>query len=148
MRAIVVLPMLMASACGFTGDAEMNSDQLERIAIQQNQVDDIGATARLEPLERISPPPGYRDITCRFTRNGQLLVLAGIYRAAAQVDGTLRIFQTEGPIGPTGGFFRDRELALSVGAEGGAPARARVTNRTTGAQEDHQGQWQCARVTG
>jgi hypothetical protein len=147
MRAAVALALLLMAGCGSSDEAEMNVEELERIAIQQNQAQDIGATARLQPLSGIGPPPGYHDIACRFTRNGELLVLAGIYRAAARIDGTLRIFQTQGPIGPTGGFFRDRELALSVGVEGAAPARARVTNRTTGAREEQEGQWQCAQVT-
>ncbi|MGQ0659987.1 hypothetical protein [Sphingosinicella sp.] len=148
MRGLVAPALLLVASCGLIDDATVNSEQLERIAIQRNQAEDIGATARLEPLGPISPPPGYRNIACRFTRGGELLVLAGVYGAAAQIDGRLRIFQTQGPLGPTGGFFRDQELALSIGVEAGAPARARVSNRSTGAQQDHEGEWQCAQVTG
>jgi hypothetical protein len=147
MRRAAPLLLLLAAGCD-AGDAGADGAQLNRIAFQRNAMEDVGASARLQPLSGIAPPPGYRGLACRFMRGGELLVLAGMYRAAAQIDGDLRIFQTEGTLGPTGGFFRDRELALSVGVEAGAPARARVTNRTTGAREEAEGEWVCAPVGG
>jgi hypothetical protein len=139
--------LLLAQGCGERRAAEVNSEMLNRIAIQHNQTEDVGATVRLQPIEGIVAPPGYGGPECRFTRGADELVHGFSASAAARVGNALRVFRAEGPVGPTGGFFRDRELALSIGAEHGAPARARVTNRATEVREDVEGQWQCTRAS-
>ena len=85
---------------------------------------------------------------CRFTRDADILVFAFGNAAAARIDGVLRTFRAQAMIGPSGGFYRDNELALSIGLASGEPARARVTNRLTEAREDARGEWTCERRGG
>lgn len=149
MRVVAAtLLALLAAGCGGSGDRAASSDQLNRIAFEQNRMADIGRTARLQPLGAFAAPVDYQGPICRFTRGGDLLVLAFGNAAAARIDGVLRTFRAQAVIGPTGGFYRDNELALSIGVEAGQPARARVTNRVTQAQEDAHGIWTCERRGG
>ena len=148
MRVAALGLILLAAGCGQGRDAEVNSELLERIAIQQNESMDIEATVRLQPIAGIVPPPAYAGRECRFTRGSEVLIHAFSAAAAARIDGVVRVFRVEGPVGPTGGFFRDRELAISIGMAPGAPARARVTNRATRRELDVEGQWQCGRAAG
>jgi hypothetical protein len=140
--ATLILGVVVAS-CGQSGDGGLNTAQLNRIAIQHNQVDDRGRTARLQPLGAFAAPADYQGPICRFTRGADILVFAFGNAAAARVDGALRTFRAQATIGPLGGFYRDNELALSIGIGAGEPARARVTNRVTEAQEDVRGDWTC-----
>ena len=139
--------LILTQGCGEDRDAQVNSQMLNRIAFQHNEARDLGASARLQPTTAVAAPPDHAGLACRFTHGEALLVQAFGAGASARVNGALRAFRAEGPVGPTGGFFRDRELALSIGVQSGAPARARVTNRSTGAREDHEGQWQCAQAS-
>ena len=149
MRAATALVLaLLAAGCGRRDDGAASSEQLNRIAFQQNRMADIGRTARLQPLGAFAAPADYQGPICRFTQGTELLVVAFGNAAAARVDGVLRTFQAQAMIGPTGGFYRDNELALSIGVEPDEPARARVTNRVTEAQEDAYGVWACERRGG
>ncbi len=149
MRVIALLAALcLAAGCGSERDAALNSEQLERIAFEQNRFEDVGRTARLQPLGAFAPPADYRGPVCRFTRGADILVYAFGNAAAARIDGRLRTLRAQAPIGPSGGFYRDDELALSIGVEPGAPARARVTNRLTETREDATGAWTCQAPAG
>ena len=122
MRAAIALTLVMLAG-GCDGDRpSANGAQLNRIAFQQNQMADIGRTARLQPLGEFAPPADYRGPVCRFTRGTDTLVVAFGNTAAARVDGALRTLRAQAPIGPSGGFYRDNELALSIGVETGTSA--------------------------
>jgi len=147
MRLLALAGLLSLAACGrdspgVDGDL-VNTQMLERVAEQRNETVDIGASARLGPLGAVAPPAGYTGPVCSFTRDGRLLLVAFGDRAIARIAGAQRTFRAGGPVSAASGFWRDRELAISIGVTPGAPARARVTNRLTEAQEDHPGQWQC-----
>ena len=142
--AAMVTLTLLAAGCGGE-EAPVNSAQLNRIAFQRNEMADVGLTARLQPLGAFAAPADYRGPICRFTRGADTLVFAFGNAAAARVDGRLRSFRAQAMIGPSGGFYRDEELALSIGVEPNRPARARVTNRLTEAREDVEGLWECGR---
>jgi hypothetical protein len=142
MRIAAALTLIVLAGCD-GGDTSVNSAQLNRIAFQRNEMEDIGRTARLAPLGAFSAPADYRGPICRFTRGADTLIFAFGSLAAARVDGVLRTFRARAMIGPSGGFYRDNELALSIGVEPGQPARARVTNRLTEAREDASGTWAC-----
>ena len=145
MRRALLLCAVLLGACDRNSpgvdDDKVNTQMLERVAVQRNETVDIGASARLEPLPASEVPA--QGAACAFFRGGRVLVIAVGNGARARIAGTARTFRAAGPIGPAGGFWRDRELAISIGAESGQPTRARVTNRLTEAQEDQLGQWQC-----
>ena len=62
-------------------------------------------------------------------------------------------FDQSSPAGPTGGYFTDRQLSISIGRTdeidpGGTgddrwPARLTATNRRTRAQVELTGTWRC-----
>ncbi|HKR25293.1 MAG TPA: hypothetical protein VJS15_08550, partial [Allosphingosinicella sp.] len=72
--------------------------------------------------------------------------------AIARIEGRLLHFTHSSPIGPTGGFFEDRQLSISIGRVGEAPlegvdswpARITVTNRRGEARSELSGVWRCA----
>lgn len=145
MRAAALAAIALLAACDRTSpgvdDDKVNTQMLERVAIQGNQAEDRAATARLEPLPAAEMPG--EGAACAFLRDGRVLVIAMGNGARARIAGATRTFRAAGPVGAAGGFWRDRELAISIGIEPGQSPRARVTNRLTEAQEDHSGQWQC-----
>ena len=145
MRIAVAAALILLSGCGGADEAQVNSAQLNSIAFQRNEMVDVGLTARLQPLGAFAAPADYRGPICRFTRGAEMLVFAFGDTAATRVNGVVRTFRARAMIGPSGGFYRDNELSLSVGVEPNAPARARVTNRVTEAQEDAEGLWECSR---
>lgn len=147
MRPALGAVLLGLAGCG-GGDPQVNSAQLNRIAFQRNELVDVGLTARLQPLGAFAAPADYRGPVCRFSRGADTLVVAFGNAAAARIDGRLRGFRAEAMVGPTGGFYRDEELALSIGVAPNAPARARVTNRLTEAREDAEGSWVCETRSG
>jgi hypothetical protein len=71
----------------------------------------------------------------------------------ARVAGTLHHFAHASPAGPTGGFFEDRQVSISVGRTGAIvpgeelrgswPGRITVTNRRAHAQVELDGVWRC-----
>jgi hypothetical protein len=73
--------------------------------------------------------------------------------AVVKLGGELRHMIHSAPVGPTGGFFEDRHLSISVGrtTENGTadgetnawPARIIVTNRRAEIQRELQGVWTC-----
>ena len=145
MRAAALAAIFLLAGCDRTSpgvdDDRVNTQMLERVGIQRNQTADIGVTARLEPLSASEAPAA--GPACAFIRDGRVLVVAVGDGARARIGGETRSFRAAGAVSALGGFWRDRELAISIGIEPGQLPRARVTNRLTEAQEDHLGQWRC-----
>lgn len=147
--AALAAPLLLAAACddspGVDGD-RVNTQMIENVAFLGNEMDDSSAAARLQPLRGVlARPPG---LHCRFTHGQDVLVSASSTGAMVRVAGAPRMLRAEGTVSAEGGFFRDRELALSIGAEPGSPARARVTSRMAETQEDAEGVWSCSSSAG
>ncbi|MGE3397365.1 MAG: hypothetical protein AB7H79_10750 [Sphingomonas sp.] len=145
MRRALLAGMALLGACDRNSpgvdDDKVNTQMLERVAVQRNETVDAGVSARLEPLPSTGVPAG--GAACAFFRDGRILVAARGVAARARIAGAIRDFRAAGPVGRDGGFWRDRELAISIAREPAGAMRARVTNRLTEAQEDHVGQWQC-----
>ena len=144
MRLTLIAAIAVLAACDQSprvDEDKVNTQMLENVAVQRNETADIGATARLEPLPMSEAPAA--GPACAFVRDGRVLLVATAAGARARIRGETRSFRPAGPVGALGGFWRDRELAISIGIEPGQSTRARVTNRLTETQEDHFGQWQC-----
>ena len=90
---------------------------------------------------------------CAFTRFGATLLAVSESDAIARVAGVLHHFAHASPAGPTGGFFEDRQVSISVGRTGAVvpgegthgswPGRITVTNRRAHAQLELEGSWRC-----
>ena len=157
-RAIVFA--LLAAGCGEGDVAGENrapdANQIERLSTLEQEPDDRRASARLQPLGLADlDGAGMPDPACEFSRDGRMLVAATSGDAIARIEGRLFHFAHSSPVGPSGGFFEDRQLSISVGrtsgarAEAGAwPARVTVTNRRTEARSELDGLWSCPLVTG
>ncbi len=156
MRALGLAVLLLAG-CGAddVGEGNATANQIERLSIPNQQpVADPNVSARLQPIS-----PG--DVTreglggpgCAFGSGGTMLLAATGEDAIARIAGALRHFTHSAPVGPSGGFFEDRQTSVSVGrtdagdvapnAAAGWPARITVTNRRTGAQVELEGVWRC-----
>lgn len=157
MRKILWLSVLLLSACGSGEDgtdgpaADIN--QIERLSTPGELEDsDPQASARPRP---IAPADfaGLAGAGCDFRSNGELLLVTTGSDAVARIGGNLVHLIHSSPVGPSGGYFEDRGLSVSVGrtsetvvAEGetaGWPARATFTNRRTQAQVELVGTWTC-----
>jgi hypothetical protein len=140
----MALLALAVAACGGGGDGNASHEQIERLSTpEQNKVEDVSMTARLQPLQR-ADGGSLSNASCRFVRDDQVLMLASTEGAIARINGELRTLVPAGPVGPTGGFFEDRQVSLSVGAGAAiGSARVLVTNRRTGAQTQVLGIWNC-----
>jgi hypothetical protein len=157
MRAGLGLFVLLLAGCGSAveqpnGSADTN--QIQRLARPKVEKQDPRATARLQPLtvedlER----EGLIGAGCAFRREGHLLLVAVGSDALVRIGGARRHLVHSSPVGPTGGFFEDRQISVSVGRteENGAPgdggmawpATLKVTNRRTEAEVELQGFWTC-----
>jgi hypothetical protein len=155
MRAAAAIALLLAG-CGQSGEGPRggaSENQIERLATPQKEEIDPQAAARIEPLgpEELA---ALGASACGFSRGGRVLLAATESDAIARVAGALRHFTHSGPVGPTGGFFEDRHLSISVGRTGEAPAgegeagswpgRITITNRRANAQVRLDGVWRCA----
>lgn len=144
MRSLFLIAAVLAAGCdsspGVNG-ANVTTEMIERVAKQQNVVEDVGATARLQPLGPMETPAG--STPCTFDRAGEILFFAREGRGVALVNGAVRTLSAEGSVGATGGFFRDREIGISIGVQQGGPARIVVTNRLTETREETTGTWVC-----
>lgn len=142
-RAAVLLAMAVA-ACGGGDDGNVSREQIERLSTpEQNKVEDVSMTARLQPLQQ-ADGGSLANASCRFIRDGRVLMLASAEGAIARLNNELRTLVPAGPVGATGGFFEDRQVSLSVGAGAAiGSARVLVTNRRTGAQTMVLGIWNC-----
>jgi hypothetical protein len=146
MRVPVLLSIALLAGCGRTSpgvnDDNVTTELLERVSKQRNVVEDVGATARLQPLGLMGLI-GNAGSRCRFTRDNLLVFISSGQAGAARINGTTRNLRAEGPVGSTGGFFREGEIGISVGVERGEAARVVVTNRLTEAREEVTGNWSC-----
>jgi len=150
---------LLAAGCGAqetptANHGGANEADIQRLSTPKQVVVDTQAAARLQPLTRpdlelanmIAPQ-------CDFSRDGRTLIAVSPSDAIARVAGTLLHFTHTSPAGPTGGFFEDRQVSISVGrigeivpgegAAGSWPGRITVTNRRARAQVELDGIWRC-----
>jgi hypothetical protein len=156
MKRLLLSVVALLAGCARSEDpsaAAPDSNQIERLASPKEEEPDFEASARLEPL-RIDDVANLLVVPrCTFNRNEELLISGSRAEVVARIGGQVRHLPAAGPVGPTGGFFEDRELSISVGrtadgegAErevGDAPARAATTNRTTNVQSEAGGVWSC-----
>ena len=111
------------------------------------------ASARLQPLDagrrhrmKASAAPG-----CAFSSGGPMLLAATAEDAIARIGGTLRHFAHSAPVGPSGGFFEDRQISISVGRTDGAGDRRRrvgLAGADHGHQPPHRGAGRAAKACG
>jgi hypothetical protein len=156
MRACLAL-CLLAAGCSRAvpvSDGGANEAQIQRLSTPKQEVVDTQAGARLQPLALADlDHAGMPAPPCDFSRDGQMLLAVSAGDAIARVAGTLRHFAHSSPAGPTGGFFEDRQVSISVGrvgevnpgegAMGRWPGRITVTNRRARAQIELDGVWRC-----
>lgn len=146
-RLIFLIPALMAfSACNSApGDEQApNTQQIENLSkIEEEPKADPRESVRLQSLASEDLLLG-SDGGCRFTaQRGILLATAG-EGAVARLGDELRTLIPTGPAGPSGGFYEQGQMSISVGrGEGATPDRLAVTNRRTGAHVVERGAWEC-----
>lgn len=159
MRAAAAIPLLLTAAgCGERGivseDRGVSQNQIERLSTPEVENPDPQAPARPQPLARADlEQAGMTAPACVFGRDGRVLLAVSPAQAVARVAGALRHFAPASPVGPTGGFFEDRQISISVGrvgevvpgegAAGSWPGRITVTNRRARAQVELDGVWRC-----
>ena len=148
---------LPLAGCG-SGEAPANgsadTNQIERLARPkvEEKADPI-ATARLQPLSLEDlEQAGMHGAACTFRRDDVLLLAAVGSDALVRIAGELRHLVHSAPVSETGGFFEDRQIAISVGrleegagvaADGAWPGRLKVINRRTEAELELRGTWAC-----
>ena len=156
MRAPALAVFILAG-CGAdaVGEGEASTNQIERLSSPVPEpVTDPNASARLQPIDSGDVThEGLGGPGCGFSSGGNMLLAATAVDAIARIGGALRHFTHSAPVGPSGGFFEDRQMSISVGrtdaaaaapdAAAGWPARITITNRRTGAQVEMDGIWRC-----
>ena len=144
-RLLVAAACLLAG-CDAGGNRAAENDQIERLSRPHNVAVPTGNPAALLPLtpEDLADED-YADAPCAFTVGGRLLLAASGEGALARLEDGLRHLVPSGLVGPTGGYFEERQVSISIGrdADGEEAARARVTHRRAGAQQDIMGDWTC-----
>ena len=147
MRIAAAIALLLPAACGEgdgAGNRAPSENQIARLSTPKVEQVDRQAPARLQPLAPGDlAQAGLADPVCDFSRDGRMLFAVSAADAIARVGGTLLHFAHSGSMGPTGGFFEDRQVSVSVGRVGEAPARITVTNRRADAQTELEGVWRC-----
>jgi hypothetical protein len=173
-RGPVLAALLLLAGCGSAGETAngaADANQIERLAKPRVEKSDPRATARLQRLTREDlEREGLLGAGCSFSRDGQLLLAVVGSDALVRIAGQRRHLIHSAPAGATGGFFEDRQIAISVGRtdEGdgppdtgsgpgqgtgsapapaggtGWPARLKVVNRRTEAEVELRGVWTCA----
>ena len=153
----IALACLALAACQKSPPTETqgaSEAQIRRLSTLKVEVPDLQAPARVQPLLPADlVQNGIGRPTCDFTRDGQMLLAISPTEAVARVARTVRHFVHASPMGPSGGFFDDRQVSISVGrtaeivpGESGVgrwPARMTVTNRRENAQVEQSGIWRC-----
>ena len=156
MRFSLALCLLVAG-CGHdvpVSNGGANEAQIQRLSTPKQVVVDTQAAARLQPLSNVDlASAGMGTPACDFSRFGAMLLAVSAGDAIANVAGTLRHFAHASPAGPTGGFFEDRQVSISVGRLGQVipgqsevgswPGRITATNRRARAQVELDGIWRC-----
>ena len=158
MRAALALCLLVAG-CGAheapIANGGANEAEIQRLSTPKEVVVDTQAGARLHPLTPADlGQAGMASPMCDFSRDGRMLLAVSPSDAIARVAGTLRHFAHSSPAAPTGGFFEDRQVSISVGrvgevvpgegAAGSWAGRITVTNRRVRAQIELDGAWRCS----
>ena len=143
-------------ACGGGDEPEgaASANQIERLSTPQVGTQDPQAAARLLPLtaEHVGRE-GLLGAGCEFSGDGAMLLAAVGGDAIVRTQEGVRRLVASAPVGPTGGFFEDGEVSVSVGRTDEAartigestawPARITVTNRRAEAQQEAAGMWTC-----
>ena len=157
MRALVAGAVLLLSGCGPAevgeADGPAGTNQIERLSTPEVEKQDPRATVRLQPVTLADlDREGMVGAGCEFSREGQMLLASVGSDAVVKIGGEIRHMIHSAPVGPTGGFFEDRHLSISVGrTEEGTgpdgttawPARITITNRRAEIQRELQGVWTC-----
>jgi len=158
MRELIAASILLLSGCGSAEDGETRGtatgNQIERLSTPEEEMQDPEATVRLQPITLPDlDREGMTGAGCDFSREGRTLLASVGSDAVVKLGGELRHMIHSAPVGPTGGFFEDRHLSISVGrtTENGTadgetnawPARIIVTNRRAEIQRELQGVWTC-----
>jgi hypothetical protein len=155
MRRGLILCLLVAG-CGHEASVPngANEAQIERLSTPKQEVVDTQAAARLQPLALADlDQAGMAQPACDFSNERGMLLAVSPADAIARVAGVLRHFAHSSPAGPSGGFFEDRQISISVGrvgevepgegAAGSWPGRITATNRRARAQIELDGVWRC-----
>jgi len=156
-RVTSILLILLAAACGSADDEPVgnaaDSNQIERLATPRVEKADPQASVRLQAITDADvQSEGMAGAGCLFVRDGRMLLASAGSDALIRIAGELRHLVHSAPVGPTGGFFEDRQLSVSVGRDRDAPAargspsgpaRITITNRRTEAQIELRGAWTC-----
>ena len=164
-RGPVLAALLLLAGCGSAGEpanGAADANLIERLARPKVEKSDPRATARLQRLTREDlEREGLLGAGCTFSRDGQMLLAVVGSDALVRISGQRRHLIHSAPTGATGGFFEDRQIAVSVGRtdEGDAPpetgsdpaparapgwpARLKVVNRRTEAEVELRGVWTC-----
>jgi hypothetical protein len=149
------LLLLLLAGCGggsVGGNAQITTNQLERLATARPEPTvDRQLAARPQPLLRADlEGAGMARPGCDFSKTGHMLLAVTADDAIARIDGRLYHFNHSNPAGPTGGFFEDRQLSISIGRVtdttgriGRWTARMTATNRRANAQVEIVGTWRC-----
>ena len=159
MRARLILPIaLLAAGCGGEEGEGVNegasTNQITQLSTPREETEDPAATTRIEPLLQADlERAGLPGAGCSFSHGRDLLLAASASDAIARIRGQLLHFVQSAPAGPSGGFFEDRQVSISVGRSGEAaaaageaarwPARLTLTNRRTGEEQEIAGVWTC-----
>lgn len=155
MRGAAALSILLAACSGSdVPDGVATANQIERLSTPRQKKADPLASVRLQPLAANDLAlEGLAGPGCGFRRGGRTLLRVVGSDAVVRIGGELRHLIHSAPVGPTGGFFEDRQLSVSVGRTGEAagsaasagiwPARLAVTNRRTGTGYELRGEWAC-----
>ncbi|HYJ52310.1 MAG TPA: hypothetical protein VEW04_03975, partial [Allosphingosinicella sp.] len=119
MRFSLAIALLLAG-CGQGGETVRggaSENQIKQLSTPEKEVVDPQATARIAPL-RPEDLAALGPSSCEFSRGGRILLAVTPADSIARIAGQLRHFTHSSPMGPTGGFFEDRHVSISVGRTG------------------------------
>ena len=156
MRLLAAVLLALVTSCGGGDDetGQATTNQIERLSTPKEVRRDPQASARLQPLTTADlERDSMTGAGCNFSRDGRMFLAAVDSNAIVRVGGEIRHLIQSAQVGPSGGFFEDRHLSVSVGRTDEAldmpeeakswPARITVTNRRTEVQRRQRGVWTC-----
>jgi hypothetical protein len=155
MRAAVLFAIALLAGCGEDSPVSdgkgPSEDEIRRLSTPEVEVIDPQRPVRPQPLKVADLAPMPAPV-CAFGRDGKMFLAVSEREAIARIRGRLRHLAHRAPLGPSGGFFADRRISISIGRVGGVsgdigawPARITITNRRAGAQMEIEGVWRCFR---